>query len=138
MNTYTVMRPHESGHPQGGGYKCGVCCLEGLLFGEPHFRSGISGDSTTVCEPPVPETFADGHPQAVFRGKEIAARSKPGPGQGHLLERFDGTAWTYDDLQPKIPTYAEASAVLNASVHDDTLSETTVTVRDVQDGSAEE
>lgn len=43
---YTALRPDADGNPIGGGYSCGACGLEGLAFGEPHYRA-----SGVICEP---------------------------------------------------------------------------------------
>lgn len=103
MHVYIPLKPHESGHPQGGGYKCGACGLEGLSAGEPHYRStGI------VCEPAV-SGLAPTHPQYAFSGHPIRVRANPIQGSGHLLERQnDAGEWTYDDLQPKVNGEAPA------------------------------
>lgn len=111
MQVYVPMRPHLTGHPQGGGYRCGACGLEGLAYGEPHYRSG-DGSSSKVCEPAV-QTVAQGHPQTSYVGKGVRARSAIGLGNGHLLERrHDDGSWKLADLGP--PVAASAPTLIDA------------------------
>lgn len=100
MHTYIPMKPHSTGHPVGGGYKCGACGLEGLAYGEPHYRSG-DGSSSQTCEPAVPAVTAQNHPQHAYAGKPILARPSIGPGMGHILERRgEDKTWRVADLGP--------------------------------------
>lgn len=105
MHTYIPLKPHSTGHPVGGGYKCGACGLEGLAYGEPHYRSG-DGSSSQICEPPVPAVLATNHPQRSFAGQKVLARPSIGPGNGHLLERRgDDGAWSLADLGPPMEDF---------------------------------
>jgi hypothetical protein len=102
MQIYIPLKPHATGHPQGGGYQCGACGLQGLQYGEPHYRSG-DGSSSMVCEPAVPTELVANHPQAQFAGKSILARAAIGLGLGALLERRnDLGAWKKVDLGPPL------------------------------------
>jgi hypothetical protein len=104
VHIYLPTRPHATGHRQGRGYQCGACGLQGLAYGEPHYRHG-DGSSTQVCEPAVPDVLTQGHPQAEWAGKDIEARAAVGPGQGAILERLDGGTWKPVDLGPPLVDY---------------------------------
>lgn len=105
MHTYIPLKPHSTGHPVGGGYKCGACGLEGLAYGEPHYRSG-DGSSSQICEPAVPAMLTNNHPQRAFAGKPITARPAIGPGMGNILEhRESDGVWRATDLGPPMEDY---------------------------------
>lgn len=109
MHIYLPLRPHATGHPQGGGYQCGACGLAGLAYGEPHYRHG-DGSSSQVCEDAVPANATPNHPQYAFSGKGIRARASIGLGYGHVLERRDDDGvWRPADLGPP-QTFAQPTA----------------------------
>jgi hypothetical protein len=107
MHLYIPLKPHSTGHPVGGGYQCGACGLQGLEYGEPHYRSG-DGSSSTVCEPAVPAEVTANHPQTAYAGDPITARAAIGPGMGSILERRgDDGVWSAADLGPPVAAPVE-------------------------------